>query len=165
MSRMTRKAEISDSAVQSILLEPIQTTEKWRWKPSKFSVLHTQRWALHASMHYCQQWLYHSKILCELQSLSLLLTYSRVYNRLSAYVLLPYWTWVECLVVRHLMIEMHVEECLHSTGNSMYTAIIDVRSTLLVVIKVLATLISCQLLTAVRKLFSNRNAEVCSNCS
>jgi len=26
-----------------------------------------------------------------------------------------------CLVVKHLMIEMHVEECLQSTGNSTYS--------------------------------------------
>jgi len=34
MSRMTWKAEVSDIAVQSttVLQEPIQTTEKWRWK-------------------------------------------------------------------------------------------------------------------------------------
>ena len=59
---MTRKAESSYSAVQSMKVqrEPIQTTEKWRWK--NVSALCADRSALHASIHYLRQWPYHSKI-------------------------------------------------------------------------------------------------------
>ena len=59
---MTWKAEVSDSAVQStmVLREPVQTTEKWRWK--NFSVLCAERLSLRASIHYLWQWPYHSKI-------------------------------------------------------------------------------------------------------
>ena len=59
---MTWKAEVSDSAVQSttVLREPIQTTEKWKW--NKFSVLRAERPSLRASIHCLWQWPYHSKI-------------------------------------------------------------------------------------------------------
>ena len=50
------------SAVQStkLLREPIQTTEKWRWK--FFFTLRADGSALRASMHCLWQWLYHYKI-------------------------------------------------------------------------------------------------------
>jgi len=59
---MTRKAEVSDSAVQSttVLQEPIQTSENEG--EIFFSVLCTERSALHTSIHCLQQWPYHSKI-------------------------------------------------------------------------------------------------------
>ena len=62
MSRTTWKAEVSDSAVQSmtVLREPIQTTEKWRWK--FFSALRTERSSLRASIHCLRKWPYHFKI-------------------------------------------------------------------------------------------------------
>jgi len=59
---MTRKAEISDSAVQStrVLRELIQTSEN---EGENFlSALRADRSALRASMHCLRQWPDHSKI-------------------------------------------------------------------------------------------------------
>jgi len=59
---MTWKAEVSDSAVQSmtVLREPIQTTENEGEK--NFSALRTERPSLRTPIHCLWQWPYHSKI-------------------------------------------------------------------------------------------------------
>ena len=57
MSWMTRKAEVSDSAVQStmVLREPIQTTEKWRWKnrDRRYAPLYTAVRLQNTSRRHC----------------------------------------------------------------------------------------------------------------
>jgi len=50
------------SAVQTtkVLQEPIQTTEKWRWK--NFYVLRADRLPLRTFTHCLRHWPYHSKL-------------------------------------------------------------------------------------------------------